>query len=384
MNELEEVQSKQIVDVYPISKGKRLLLFLADYFIVFILSFLLFNVAVVPLGNIFTSYKQKQDSALVHQNNKINLLQAYDILLFEDENSKENLNACLTYTSKCFISYYCFEEENPLHVINSSFGHKSINESLYHAYKSVLMDETKYYDDFSSLNARNEYFDVTSTSISLKSDIVTEIKGYFIEGDEISTNGRAIIENITVYIFMNLFNNITDYVIKNDLTYDNGNEILSYKQSHLATSIFKDEEVLTFSMEAIVGVIISWLICFIIIPLFNSSTKTLGMVILKCGKINSRHLKSYSKKELLLGSIYNLIATLSISFFLPMSILGSSFPFASQILSTTILLSLIFSLVSFVITLFNENSRSLSDICSFSVVLLDEDLDKIYSSVGKI
>ena len=56
---MEENQEKKVINLVPLKKGKRILLFLADYFINFILGFLLFVVACYPLGKLMTGYTAK-------------------------------------------------------------------------------------------------------------------------------------------------------------------------------------------------------------------------------------------------------------------------------------------------------------------------------------
>ena len=45
---VEEENKKQPVDIFPLGKGKRMLAFLADFFLNFILTFVLFNAAAMP------------------------------------------------------------------------------------------------------------------------------------------------------------------------------------------------------------------------------------------------------------------------------------------------------------------------------------------------
>ena len=44
-----EEQEQKVIEISPLSKGKRFLLFLGDFFIAFIIAFTLFNLATFPL-----------------------------------------------------------------------------------------------------------------------------------------------------------------------------------------------------------------------------------------------------------------------------------------------------------------------------------------------
>lgn len=50
MNTEENNQEQKYLDIYPISKGKRILTFLADFFITLITSIFLFNIIIYPIG----------------------------------------------------------------------------------------------------------------------------------------------------------------------------------------------------------------------------------------------------------------------------------------------------------------------------------------------
>ena len=52
------MQNKEL-NIKVISKWKRILINLGDFFINFILAFLIFNVAVTPVGKVFTDYNTK-------------------------------------------------------------------------------------------------------------------------------------------------------------------------------------------------------------------------------------------------------------------------------------------------------------------------------------
>ena len=53
----EKIKKEEPVEleIHPLSKWKRILLFLADYFIGFICAFILVNVAVMPLASLITN-----------------------------------------------------------------------------------------------------------------------------------------------------------------------------------------------------------------------------------------------------------------------------------------------------------------------------------------
>ena len=69
-----EEKEQRIIELKPLSKWKRLLLFLGDYFLMFIISFTLFNLAVFPLAKVICDTQNRSDRASYLEQ------QAYDML----------------------------------------------------------------------------------------------------------------------------------------------------------------------------------------------------------------------------------------------------------------------------------------------------------------
>ena len=103
---MEEIQEQKTVNVSPISKGKRILAFLADFFLLFIVTFVIFNVMVMPLGNLMTKSSEKQtknDNAAIAQ---FNILYEQKVMLHENDSDLYYYNANVEYTMNCWLSYY--------------------------------------------------------------------------------------------------------------------------------------------------------------------------------------------------------------------------------------------------------------------------------------
>ena len=118
---MEENQEKKVINLNPLKKGKRVLLFLADYFINFILGFLLFVVMVYSLGKVVTGFNAKRDvyntnlelRGRILIGNKI-IHDSHDVHIF-------NISYYVYFTSDCFLSYYALEEESPSNMRYNQF-----------------------------------------------------------------------------------------------------------------------------------------------------------------------------------------------------------------------------------------------------------------------
>ena len=74
MNTEENNQEQKYLDIYPISKGKRILTFLADFFITLITSIFLFNIIIYPIGKTIAKTDEKTNEIYTLEKEKYDLL----------------------------------------------------------------------------------------------------------------------------------------------------------------------------------------------------------------------------------------------------------------------------------------------------------------------
>ena len=70
----EEQKEKVVVEVTPIKKGRRVLVFLADFFLAFLATFVFLNVMVMPIAQAITGFDAKKNA----HNNSLKMM--YKIL----------------------------------------------------------------------------------------------------------------------------------------------------------------------------------------------------------------------------------------------------------------------------------------------------------------
>ncbi|MBO4667564.1 MAG: hypothetical protein J5666_05520, partial [Bacilli bacterium] len=110
----EDIEQQKIVDIQPISKGKRILAFLADFFLVFILTFVVFNALVMPVSSLIldtTSRTNKSNDAARVQ---FRILYEEKVMHYEGDEDIYYYNANVEYTMNCFLSYYSFSDTDVL------------------------------------------------------------------------------------------------------------------------------------------------------------------------------------------------------------------------------------------------------------------------------
>ena len=186
-----EEQAQNIIELKPLSKWKRFLLFLGDYFVAFILSFALFNLAVFPLAKVICDTQTRSENAAYLEQQALNMLKDDGILYapsaaasFEDR---------VNYTFKVFLSYYAFDDENIPE--DNQYGHKQENEVVRAYYQNVIKDESMYIKDFKEVNTDNMFVigdDVMS--IALKDEYKSKLANELLEIKDESTvlPGRCV------------------------------------------------------------------------------------------------------------------------------------------------------------------------------------------------
>ena len=376
----EKIKKEEPVEleIHPLSKWKRILLFLSDYFLSFILAFGLLNVAIAPLFSLITNADKRGEEMRECQKAADSVFYGNKILLYKDDvstNTDYNINFKHTYYR--FLSYYVLDENINL------YGPKIKNEVIYHYYNDIRSDKTTLVDLYNKQNQGHNLFvydESLTTSFRLKEEVKNELHLFFVYPDEpLSTLGDQYMENLTTF-FTVIYKTIIEDITKKDLTYNN----ISYlqKKSEYESLVNYDHWMMTTCI--LVSYVLSYGVIYLLIPLLNSTGKTIGMRIIKAERVDRNKLSTLRKPDVALTSSYFLFLNLSFIFFLPLTFTSSGFIYVLSLplIPLLSLLSLILIIVSFIVLMFNGFNRSLTDVLSRSVIVVQDDLDAIYRYKG--
>ena len=375
---MEENQEKKVINLIPLKKGKRILLFLADYFINFILGFLLFVVACYPLGKLMTGYTAKTNDYDTNLVNRGEILVHNKIIFNSNDVDISNISYNVDFTSDCFLSYYCFDEESPSNMRYNQFGHKADNQVFHTYFLNIIHDEQKFLTLFDKYNATHEYFTRSGTTLTLKSDIKEQVRPSFIKGEEASQVGKTYIANIKSSVYLPMFSEVMESIKTSDLTYSGH----SYNATQSAILSYESYRLNLITAGAMISVFISSAILYLVIPLVNKSHKTISMFIMNIETVNIRSLGYLKKKEVALKFVYCLFEVFFISFFVPMTSIPFVEMFRIQLLLIISLFSIGFMLINLIALLFDEYNRTLFDRLLGLVHLKTADLDEVYRAKG--
>lgn len=373
---MEEEKEQKTINVSPISKGKRVLAFLADFFLLFIVTFVIFNVAVMPLGNLMTDSTKRQNASDEAAIVQFNILYEQKVMHHENSDDLYYYNANVEFTMNCYLSYYSFSDSDVLET-HKQFGHKEENEVIKHFYKDIRNDFNKYLSTLQTFNNEYQYFDIDGENISLKEEVKTNIKLSFFSPDDMSENGKTMLGNLQNE-FMNLYADVFKDIEANDLT-NNGASYLANQK------IVKDRETFLqwqLVISSFIAYLLSIIIYFIIIPLFTPDGRTLALLMMRLSRIGTNNLYLLSKGENILNAIYMLVFNLAVVFFMPMTYVTFTYLFNIPVLFPSLLIGLVVVIASLITLLISSYNRTICDYLSRSVIIKNDDLDEIYRSKG--
>ena len=380
--EVLDQQENNAVDIHPLKKGKRILLFLADFFINFILSFLLFNVAVAPIGKAITKYENKNDEHIVLTNEMYEHYYKSGVV-FEAVNSEyTDITAGIEYTYRCFLSFFVLDNEESIDANFPQYGHKIENNVIYHYYHDIRLNDDTYINSFKSYNEKNNYFvfDKSSLSFSLKNEVKNELYSFYDPKDEMGNVGKGYYNDILENVFNPMLAEVMVDIDKNDLHFEGEkHSFLECKNRIRELETYHDH---LMTICALISHFVSWLALFLIVPLVNSDRKTLGMLFMKIHILNFNDLNIVKRGAYVINSIYYLFATMLGLMFVPSLLVPFNNLFASGFLAYSSIFAAVLLLVDLIFLLINQYNRSLIDFATHSLYLTEKEMSELYRARG--
>ena len=364
-------EEQKVFELHPLSKWKRILLSLGDYFIAFILSFALFNLAIFPLGKVICHTEDKNDQVEVLED-KANKVLIDSGIIFESGGVE--FEDHVNYTFKVFLSYYCFDNENPTESY-PQYGHKIENEVIRTYYINIKDNEALYLSYFNEHNMDGMFtIGDTASSVVLKEEYKELLSAELLEVTD-ESKYSTLMKNFRDHVFARLFYlDVYKDIQKNDLVKDG----VSYNKclQQVKDIMISLQWVVTGS--ALISVVLSWSIVYLIYPLINRSRRTMTMSIMKLDKLKIGNMDYINRKNVVLQSFYYFLLALSPLIILPVLYFGFAYTFNLPLIFILSALSLILAIVSLFFILFNQYNRSGSDLLTFTVVVPTSELDELY------
>ena len=372
MEERIENGQPEVVEISPLGKWKRVLAFLADFFLIFILSLSLFHLAINPLGKAITSYQGRVDETKLVQKQRDSVLYGNKILFNESATLVEagDFQGNLEHTFKTYLYFYL----DGAVTLEKYETNKSDVFSTY--YVSIRNDKSAYLALYNDLDKGN-FFEIGET-VKLKPTYIEEFKHAYLAGDELSDQGKKDYDALQSKVFLKGFNRMLDDINSKDLTYQG----VSYKQKQEQVTAFINYEKILTIICALIAYLLGCFIVTLMVPLISKNRKTLGMLFLREVRLDSELLILLKKRRVLLFFVYQLIMNMGSIFFIPMGAYDFVSLFSLPALLPISLIGLMYLLFSLIYLLFESYNRTISDKLSGTVMVTDDTLDQIYRAKG--
>ena len=379
---MEEVAKKtNYVDITPLRKGKRILTFLADLFLNFILAFLIFNIIVTPTAKKICDFETLNKNHEEYTAKMYSLFYENKLVYKSEEFPEYDLTDNIDYTFDNFLSYYACDDSTMLEE-NSMYGNKIENEVFYHYFNDILGNKELYFANLEAYNYANYFVkdETALTGIKLKDDIRLELEPYFDTRNEMSQIGNEYYKNIKDDLYFPLFAEVMSSIEEHDLTHPNVD--CSYLTCKTEIEKLEKFHKNLLTICAAVSYVFSCLLYYFLIPCLTENKRTLAQAFMKNHRMEYTTLNPIKNTHFIASAFYAMLTNACLVVFFPMMLVPFNYLFSINALLYTSIISLIFDIIGLVFILINKFNRSWQDILTSMVCISDESLAEIYKSKG--
>ena len=362
------MEEKKVIDIYPTKKTRRVLSFLGDFFINFILTIFIFNMIVLPIAKYSSSYKTKYEESRIKENQKIDMLYKKSLLFYEEEEKKYNFTESIEITGKKLISYHIYKDDLSKNVFYTYFSSIGTEDELNSLYESNI--GTYDFFDFNSLDQNG--------IPNLKEEYVEEFSPMFDSRDEMGEKGKKDYDRFINKFFLNCYYDMIDDIRSRDLIVD-GISYLALEKSIEENTKFLDFVIV---ISSYVSFIVSSALLFVLYPLLTKKGKTLMNKIMKEEIIYEDSLKTISPLSTVILALYRTVACFGFILFVPYPSITFNYLFRLDSLYIVALFGLGYVLMSLLMMFISKFNRSISNVLTKTVVIDTSSLDEIYRAKG--
>ena len=368
MDEIAKQNEPKYVDVQCLKKSKRVLLFLADFFIVFILSLGLFHLGVFPLGRVITDYNGQMTSLHESQVRRDDILYHYELLFPRAEGARgyDDFEENLVFTADHYIHRMVDEAQLEKYDVFAGY------------FLKIRADQSAFVSFYRDLDKGYDFFDITDSSVTLKDTYKQEFLPAFNERDTMSEKGQKDYQTFEDKIFSRGYGVMLNDIMEKDLTKDGVSYINEQKT---ITNVLQYGKMLMV-ICAVASLLIVWLINHIIIPMFSKNRKTIGMMAMRITRVHRSNFDVLSLPMVYLSATYALAGEMLGCLFVPWGATSFNELFALPMLFILSLISLVYILGSLAMILFDGYNRSIGDFLCRSYCLSEDEFDNLIREKG--
>ena len=364
--EKNNIEKKEIT-IYSTKLTRRILIYLADLILTLLVAAFFYEIVVAPLYKFSSDYSKRAQEVSTNYRARIGILYSNNLLFYDNEAEKFDMQKNLEVTSDDFLRYYTYDQS------------AETSEIFYHYFCEIRNLDV---ENLNKLYVKygEDYFDKSSfTSVgtyTLKDEVVNLFRPNFVAGDELSEDGLREYEHFESVFFLNMYSEMLNDVEKNDLS--NPNLEITYNGYTKLINDFDSYYWNFVTIASVVSFLIACAILYFLIPLINKKGRTLSEMILKVEHVKIKNIEYLKKGKICILGFFNTINSLPILFLVSMASSGFN-----GILSLTYLLvfsgiSLVFVIVELFMIIFTKFSQSSKEILTKSILVDTKLIDEYY------
>ncbi len=363
-----EQSEKKVVDIFPIGKGKRVLLWLCDMVITFFLSYMLMNFAITPLANLITNFNAVSEDGNKAVQERNNLLSNIKLIYFSNPSEEfHDITEGLSYTYKLFMRDYVKDDGNYEH-------------DIFKRYYLEYNTKEDYYSLFKTYNEGLDYFDVDviNKSISMKRQYKDMFNELIDPSDTMSDEGKEKYNIFYNKFFLTYYSHMGKSIAENDLIYKGA----SYNAINARIDKMNNHYDTMIVVSAFISYILSFGILMILIPLLLKKRQSISMLMMRIYRVGLRDFVIVKRGRCLLQTFYSFIMFLPPLFLLAYPLVNFNYLFSLPALIYPSIIGLAICLFSLITLLVSGSNQASSDMLTNTIVVDSETLNDIYRSKG--
>lgn len=362
----EAKEETRSIDVFPLKKGKRTLLFLADFFIAFIIGVFLFSFAVFPAGKAISKYDSKANVINENQTEQGTLL-IQNKLLYQEEDST-GFEDDLSYTERLFLDK----------MINGND-----TDVFENYYVKVLGLTYKEFNEVYKKSGGSFFFTFDEEKgPSLSDPYATEFITILDKRDTPSSKVKSDYNSFTSSFFVPFYSAMLSS-LRTEGSVPSSNPLSQIASLYEESQRLQKENDITVQVCSYVTYVIVIIGLYFFVPLFNRRSQTLGMMIMKCVYVDKKSFTLLPKKETPLRALFSLILNIPMVFFFPLAYVEFTYLFSYSYVLYPSLFSLVLQITSLFFIIFSEHTQGLEDIVANDIVITRDTYDTIIRSRGQ-
>ena len=367
MEKADQINPKYL-DVSPITKGKRMLIYLADLFLNFIIAVTLFAAMVYPIARVIASSDDIDQDRNINEQQRIDILYSNDLLDYdENADTKYNINESLQYSANLYL----------LGFLNESFKPDYFNTF----YVEYLGNDYQYLKDIIHKQDNYGFFNYEQDRLVLLAEYKEKFLPLLDSNDQLSNTAQAdydyFINSFFAHIYADLLNELLTSILITEAS-----PLYEYRILDSENKRMTNDENMVAVYSTYVSYLLSSIIYFLIIPLISSHGKTIAMMAMRIERIGDNNFQVLSRKERIINFLYQLVFALPLIMFVPVMYIPITTIFSLPHLLYLSLISTGFVLISFVFIFINRLHRSLIDFLSRTILISKDILEQIYTIKG--